>query len=112
MSRISSVNLRWRWAWSIHFPERSLRCWRLSLLERVSVSKRAIPHRRIEAEAFGVVDILVAGQPAVDRLAQQGSETVPGVLPRAGVVQAAGCRLGQSESVVKFPVGEQSSVTG
>jgi hypothetical protein len=26
----------------------------------------------IEAEAFGVVDILVAGQPAVDRLAEAG----------------------------------------
>jgi hypothetical protein len=42
MSRMSLVSLRWRWAWSIHRPERSTKCLRFSLVERVSVSKRAI----------------------------------------------------------------------
>ena len=35
-----------------------------------------------------------------------------GVLSRAGVVQAAGGGAGQSEGVVEFPVGEESSVAG
>jgi hypothetical protein len=37
---------------------------------------------------------------------------VLGVLPGAGVVQAARRGAGQSEGVVEFPVGEESGVTG
>jgi hypothetical protein len=70
------------------------------------------PHRRIEAVAFGVVDILVASQPAVDRLAEKGKEPVLGILPGAGVVQAGRRGPGQSERVVEFPVSEESGVTG
>src|SRR5579871_5142919 len=39
-------------------------------------------HGRIEAETLGIVDILVAGQAAINRLTQQGSHSVLGVLPR------------------------------
>ena len=46
------------------------------------------PQGGIEAEAFGVVDILVAGQPAVDRLAEEGEQAVLRVLSGAAVVQA------------------------
>ena len=70
------------------------------------------PQGRIEAEAFGVVDVFVAGKSAVDALAEEGQQTVLGVLPRAGVVQAGGGRAGQSEGVVEFTVREQSGVTG
>ena len=69
------------------------------------------PHRGIEAEAVGVVDIFIACQTAVDRLTQQGRQGVLGVLPGAGVVQASHRRAGQSEGVVEFPIGEESSVT-
>src|SRR5262249_34377964 len=65
-----------------------------------------------EAEAFGVVDILVAGQPAVDRLAEEGEQAVPGVLAGAGVVQDGRRRCGQAEGIVEFAVGEESGVTG
>ena len=77
---------------------------------RVSVSKRAISlveagrmvlgaatdhgsHGGIEAEAFGVVDILIAGQPAVDRLTEQGEQAVLRVLSDASIVQAVCPRL-------------------
>src|SRR5262249_43296592 len=66
----------------------------------------------IEAKALGVVDILVASQSAVDRLAGEGQQTVWGVLSRAGVVQAGRRRTGQSEGIVEFAVGEESGVTG
>jgi hypothetical protein len=41
------------------------------------------PHRGIEAETLGIIDTLVAGQPTVERLAQESQEAVPGVLPGA-----------------------------
>ena len=110
-------------------PGESIRYLRFSLVLRVSVSKRAIslveaavcvlgpaadhgPQGGIEAEAFGVVDILVAGQPAVDRLAEEGEQAVLRVLSGAGVVQAGRRCAGQSEGVVEFAVGEESGVTG
>jgi hypothetical protein len=67
---------------------------------------------RIETEAFGIVDILVAGQLAVDRLAQQGRKSVLGVPPSPGILQAARRRAGQAEGVIEFPIGEESGVTG
>jgi hypothetical protein len=63
-------------------------------------------HGRIEAEAFGVVDILVSGQAAVDRLTQQRCQGVLSVLSGARVVQADGCVAGQCEGVIEFAVGE------
>src|SRR6516162_2019333 len=69
-------------------------------------------HDGIEAEAFGVVDILIAGQAAVDRLAQQSCQAVLGVLSGARVVQAGRSVSGQCEGVIEFAVGEESGVTG
>jgi hypothetical protein len=37
---------------------------------------------------------------------------VLGVLSRAGLVQAAGRGVGQFESIIEFPVGEESGVIG
>jgi hypothetical protein len=68
------------------------------------------PHREIEAEAVGVVDISISCQTAVDRLTQQGRQGVLGVLIGAGVVHGSHRRAGQSEGVVEFPIGEKSSV--
>src|SRR5262249_225035 len=63
-------------------------------------------------EAFGVVDIFIAGQTAVNRLPQQGRQSMLRVLPRAGVVQAARRRAGQPEGIVEFTIGQESAITG
>ena len=63
-------------------------------------------------DSFGVVDIFVAGEAAVDRLPQQRRQGVLSVLPGAGVVQATGRGTGKSQGVVEFAVGKESGVTG
>jgi hypothetical protein len=45
-------------------------------------------------------------------LAEESQQAVLGVLSRAGLVQAVGRGAGQSESIIEFPVGEQSGVAG
>jgi hypothetical protein len=70
------------------------------------------PHRGIEAKTLGIIDIFIAGQTAVDRLAKESQQAVLGVLPRAGVNQAARGRASQSESVVEFTIGKESGITG
>src|SRR5262249_51533269 len=47
-----------------------------------------------------------------NRLAQQGEQAMPGVLPGSGVLQSARRRAGQPEGVIEFPIGEESGVTG
>jgi hypothetical protein len=69
-------------------------------------------HRGIVVEALGVVNVFIACQSAVDRLAKQGQEVVLGVLAGAGVVQAAGRGAGQFKGVVEFAVGKESGVAG
>jgi hypothetical protein len=61
------------------------------------------PQRGIAAESLGIIDILVAGQPTVERLAQESQEAVLGVLPSARVVQAGRRGAGQCEGVIEFP---------
>jgi hypothetical protein len=70
------------------------------------------PHRRIETEALGIVDVFIADQPAVDRLAEEGRQAVLRVLSGARAAQAGSGRARQCESVVDFAVGEESGVTG
>src|SRR5262249_31563657 len=69
-------------------------------------------HSGIDTEALGVVHVLVAGQPAIDRLAEEGPQAVLGVLPDAGVMQSTRRRVGQAQRVVEFAVGQESSVAG
>src|SRR5262249_41610135 len=70
------------------------------------------PQGGIEAEALGIIDILVARQATVEGLAEQSQQAVLGVLSGAGLVQAVGRGVGQSESIIEFPVGEESGVAG
>src|SRR4051794_19745851 len=70
------------------------------------------PHRGIEAKTLGIIDIFLAGQTAGERLAKESQQAVLGVLPRAGVSQAARGRAGQPESVVEFTIGKESGITG
>ena len=51
-------------------------------------------HRRIDTEAVGVVHIFIAGQTAVDRLPQQGRQSVLGVPPGPRTLQVARRRAG------------------
>jgi hypothetical protein len=66
----------------------------------------------IEAEALGVVHIVIACQAAVDRLPQQRRQGVLGVLPGPGILQAARCCPCQPEGIIEYPIGEESGVTG
>ena len=46
-----------------------------------------LSHDRIEGETVGIVNILIARQPPIDRLPEQPVEPVDGVLASAGVAQ-------------------------
>ena len=69
-------------------------------------------HRRIAGEPLGVVDVLVAGEPAVDRLAQQAEQPVADVLAAPALGEGRCGHRGQAEGVVQLAVGEQAAVGG
>ena len=69
-----------------------------------------LAHRRVNDQSLGIVDIFVAGQSAVDRLAQQRYETMLLVLADAAVFEQTIGHFGESERFVKFPVGQQPRV--
>jgi hypothetical protein len=67
-------------------------------------------HGGVAGEPLGVVDVLVAGEPAVDGLPQQAEQPVADVRP-APTLGEGGCgRRGQAEGVVQLAVGEQAGV--
>lgn len=70
------------------------------------------PQRGIDTEAFGIVDVFVAGQSAVEGLPQQGEDAVLGVAAGAGIAQATCRRRGQVEGLNEFAIGEESGITG
>jgi hypothetical protein len=59
---------------------------------------------------LGVVDVLVAGEPAVDGLAQQAEQPVPNVLPAPTFGERRRRQGGEAKSLVQLPVGEQAAV--
>jgi hypothetical protein len=69
-------------------------------------------HHRIAGEPLGIVDVFVAGEPAVDRLAQQTKQPVANILsaPTLGKSQR-GYRC-QAEGVVQLAIGEQPTIRG
>jgi len=69
-------------------------------------------HGGIAGEPLGVVDVLVAGQPAVDRLPQEAEQPVADVLPAPALGEGGCGRRGQAEGVVQLAVGEQTAVGG
>ena len=70
-------------------------------------------HRGIDAESLGVVEVLVPGQAAVDRLTQQGGRGCAEYSGRS-VCRAArsAAECGEVEGVVEFAVGQQSGIAG
>ena len=69
-------------------------------------------HHRIAGEPLGIVDVFVAGEPAVDRLAQQTRQMVPDVPATPPLAECRGGHRGQAEGVVQLAVGEQAAVRG
>jgi hypothetical protein len=69
-------------------------------------------HRRIVAQALGVVHILVSGKATKYRLPEQPGQCVPTILATACVGQNITCHLGQTEYVVEFAISQQPSIGG
>ena len=68
------------------------------------------PHGRITAQAVGVVHVIVATKTAINGLAKLPDHAMPSVLAGTAVVEKCLGNLGQAKGMVKFPVGEKSSV--
>jgi hypothetical protein len=69
-------------------------------------------HGRVAGEPCGVVDVLVAGEPAVDGLPQQAEQPVADVLPASAFRERRCSYSGEAEGVVQLAVGEQAAVGG
>jgi hypothetical protein len=69
-------------------------------------------HRRVKGEALGIVDVFVAGEPAIDRLPQQAEQLVPDVPAAPGIREDRCGRRGQAKGVVQLAIGEQTGVGG
>jgi hypothetical protein len=69
-------------------------------------------HGRVTREPLGVVDVLVAGEPTIDCLAQEAEQPVPDVLPVPAFGEGRCSHGGEAEDVVQFAVGEQAAVGG
>lgn len=70
----------------------------------------AADNRRIPSEPVGIVHVLVSGEAAIDCLAKQTDEAVPAVLAGPAIGQNITHHRGQAQGIVKFTVGEQTSV--
>ena len=64
------------------------------------------------AQPFGVVDVLVSGEPPEHRLPQHADQRMSAVLAGAGVSEPLARHRTEAERVVEFPVGEQTGVRG
>ena len=63
-------------------------------------------HRRVERQSLGIVDILVSGQAAIDRLPQQARQQVARILAAPQVRQRRATEVGQAENIVQLAVGQ------
>ena len=64
------------------------------------------------AQALGVMEVLIAGQATVDRLAQQIGQGKRGVLAAARIAQVLFDELSQAEPFVQLPHQNQAPVGG
>ena len=65
-------------------------------------------HRRIMAQALGVVHVLISGEPPEDRLPQHPDERMSAILAGSSIGERFARHRGKAERVVEFPIGEQS----
>ena len=116
MLRMMPSGVRGRCTRSIQAPERSVSAARFASLASHSVSKRSIwlveaasphgTHCRIAGEPLGIVDVFVAGQAAVDGLAQQAKQPVWSVLSAPILDKSQRSYRRQVEGIVQLPVSE------
>ena len=69
-------------------------------------------HRRIMAQAFSVVHILISGKSSEDGLPQHADKSMAAVPARACIGENLARHRSQAERVVEFPVGKQAGVGG
>src|SRR4029077_16853596 len=69
-------------------------------------------HHRIAGEPLGIVHVLVAGEPAVDRLAQQAKQPVANILSAPTLGKSQRGYRGQTEGVVQLAIDEQPTIRG
>ena len=67
-------------------------------------------HHRIAGQPLGIVNVFVAGKPAIDRLAQQTRQMVPDVPAAPPLAECRGGHRGQAKGVVQLAIGEQAAV--
>ena len=70
------------------------------------------PHGGVAGEPLGVVDILVAGEAAEDRLSKQPGQRVARILAAAVIEELGNRDLGEPEGGVELAVREQAAVGG
>jgi hypothetical protein len=68
------------------------------------------PHGWVEAEAVGIVHVVVPPKASEHGLADLPDTTVATVLPTAGVREYVPSPLGQSDRIIQLPVRQQPSV--
>jgi hypothetical protein len=69
-------------------------------------------HGWIAGEPLGVIDVLVAGEPAEHRLTEQSAQLVADVLAAPAIEQLGDCDLGEPDCIVEFAVSEQTAIGG
>jgi hypothetical protein len=62
------------------------------------------------AQTFGVVHVLVSGEPPEHRLPQQPDQRMATVPAGARVSERAACHHAEVEGVVEFTIGQQASI--
>ena len=67
-------------------------------------------HRRIVAQALGVVHVLISSEAAEHRLPQQTDQRMAAVLAGARIGERLARHLGQAECIVEFAVRQQSRI--
>ena len=69
-------------------------------------------HRRIVAQTFGAVHVLVPGKPTVNRLPQHPNKSVPAVICGSSIRERLPGRCTEANPVVEFAVDAQPSIVG
>ena len=67
-------------------------------------------HDRVEAEPVGIVHVVVAAKASENGLAELRDKSVASIHATTGVGEHVPGNLGQSESIIQFPVRQQPGV--
>lgn len=73
-------------------------------------STHDLAHHRIDGEIVGIVDVLVTREPAEDRLAQEGDDTVQPVVTGPGVDEMIAHQLMKTQHVVELAIEQQAAI--